>query len=155
MDTWRDYKAINDMWNAGQRMREACRTAAAGGDGGLLFDLLMPAAFSPSYLQANSGIMAARRQQFAAMPPAWFEAVDRLLASLEALDMRSALARIGCPTLVVGAEFDATFPSAHSHALAGAIHGARLEIVPGSGHALVAEQPNRLLEILWSFLPSA
>jgi pimeloyl-ACP methyl ester carboxylesterase len=136
-------------------MREACRLAAAGGDGGVLLDLLMPIAFSAGYLRANAEVMTARREQFAAMPPAWFEAVDGLLASLEAVDLRSALARIECPTIVVGAELDATFPPAHSHALAGAVRGAQLEIVPGSGHALVAEQPGRLLEILWSFLPSA
>ena len=148
-------RTTDEMWNAGEPMREACRTAAAGGDGGVLHDLLMPLAFSPRYLQANAGALTVRRQQFAAMPPAWFEAVDVLLASLEDLDLRPALARIACPTLVVGAELDATFPPAHSRALAAAVRGARLEIVPGSGHALVAEQPARLLEILWSFLPPA
>lgn len=148
-------QTTDEMWRAGERLREAARQAASGGDGGVLLDLLMPAAFSPQYLQAQAHVMTLRRQQFAAMPRAWFEGLDGLLDSLKDLDLRAALARIGCPTLVVGAELDATFPPAHSRALAEAVSGARLEIVPGSGHALVAEQPGRLLEILWSFLPSA
>jgi pimeloyl-ACP methyl ester carboxylesterase len=143
-----------EMRVLGERMREACRSAAAGGDGGLLFDLLMPSAFSPQYLEASAAALGTRRRQFAQMPREWFEALDVLLTSLEDLDLRPALARIACPTIVVGAELDATFPPAHSRALAAAIRGARLEIVPGSGHALVAEQPSALLKILTPFLRS-
>ena len=147
-------RTTRDMWKAGERMREVCRDAAAGGDGGVVLDLLMPGAFSPQYVAAQASVMPVRRQQFAAMPRPWFEALDALLGSLKDLDLRPALSRIACPTLVVGAELDATFPPVHSLALAGAVRGARLEMVAGSGHALVAEQPDRLLEILWSFLPS-
>ncbi len=142
------------MSEAGARLRDASRRAAAGGDGGVILDLLSESAFSPAYLAAQAGTFALRREQFEAMPAAWFEAVGGLLDSLEHLDLRPALARIDCPTLVVGAELDLTFPPAHSRALAAGIRGARLEIVPGSGHALVAEQPLRLLDILKSFLPS-
>lgn len=143
-----------EMSEAGERLREVCRHAAAGGDGGVILDLLMQSAFSPQYVEAQAQVFAQRRPQFAAMPGVWFEGLDRLLGSLEDLDLRPALARIGCPTLVVAAELDATFPLPHSRALADAVPGARLEIVSGSGHALVAEQPGRLLEILWSFLSS-
>jgi 3-oxoadipate enol-lactonase len=143
------------MSEAGERLRAACGHAAAGGDGGVVFDLLKESAFSPRYCEAQAEAFALRRQQFAAMPQAWFEGLEVLLDSLRDLDLRSALARIGCPTLVVGAELDATFPPHHSRALADAVPGARLEIVAGSGHALVAEQPARLLDLLWSFLPSA
>jgi len=143
----------DEMYEEGEHLRAACRAAAAGGDGGRIFDLLLESAFSPQYREAQAQAFALRRQQFVAMPSAWFEALDALLASLEKLDLRSALASVECPTLVVGAELDATFPPEHSRALAAAVRGARLEIVAGSGHALVAEQPAKLLEILWSFLP--
>ncbi len=96
--------------------------------------------------------MARRRQQFAAMPRAWFEGLDGLLGSLYGLDLRPALPRVSCPTLVVGAERDATFPLEHSRALAAGIPGARLEIVKGGGHGLVAEQPDRVAQLLLSFL---
>jgi pimeloyl-ACP methyl ester carboxylesterase len=89
------------------------------------------------------------------MPCAWFEGLDALLGCLRGLDLRPVLPRLTCPTLVVGAGLDVTFPPAHSRALAEAISVARLEIVPDSGHALVAEQPGRVVELLRSFLPGS
>lgn len=142
-----------DDWKAGQPLRDACRAAARGGDGGVVLDLLMPGTFSTAYIKAQAGSIALRRQQVAAMPRAWFEGLDVLLGSLQNLDLRPVLGRITCPTLVVGAELDLTFPPDHSRALAAGIPGARLEIVKGSGHGLVVEQPGRVVELLQSFLP--
>ena len=142
-----------DEWKAAQPLREACRAAARGGDGGVLLDLLMPGTFSPAYIKAQAESIARRRLQVAAMPRAWFEGLDVLLGSLRELDLTPVLGRITCPTLVVGAELDLTFPPDHSRALATGIPGARLEIVKGSGHGLVSEQPERVVEILRSFLP--
>lgn len=144
-----------EVWQAAQPLREACQAAARGGDGGILLDLLMPGTFSPAYLEAQGEAIVLRRQQFAAMPRAWFEGLDLLLASLQNLDLRPVLGRVACPTLVVGAELDLTFPPDHSRALAAGVPGARLEIVKGSGHGLVAEQPDRVLELLLSFLPAS
>lgn len=142
-----------DEWKAAQPLRQACRAAARGGDGGVLLDLLVPGTFSPAYIKAQAESIALRRQQIAAMPRVWFEGLDVLLGSLQRLDLTSVLGDVACPTLVVGAELDLTFPPDHSRALAAGIPGARLEIVKGSGHGLVAEQPERVVEILQSFLP--
>lgn len=142
-----------DLWKAAQPLREACRAAARGADGGVVFDILMRGTFSPAYLEAQAEAIAVRRQQIAAMPRAWFEGLDVLLGSLHNVDLRPVLGLITCPTLVVGAELDLTFPPEHSRALAAGIPGARLEIVKGSGHGLVAEQPERVLEMLQSFFP--
>ena len=144
-----------EVWLGAQPLRDACQNAARGGDGGVLLDLLIPGTFSAAYLEANADAILLRRQQFAAMPRAWFEGLDLLLASLQNLDLRPVLGRLACPTLVIGAERDLTFPADHSRALAAGIPGARLEIVKGSGHALVAEQPDHVLELLHSFLPLA
>jgi pimeloyl-ACP methyl ester carboxylesterase len=142
-----------DVWQAAQPMREACRAALNGGDGGVLLDLMMAGTFSPEYLEAQAEAIAVRRHQIAAMPRAWFEGLDVLLGSLHNVDLRPVLGFIACPTLVVGAELDLTFPPEHSRALAAGIPGARLEIVKGSGHGLVAEQPERVLELLEPFFP--
>lgn len=144
-----------EMSAGGQRLRDLAHAAALGGDGGAILDFLQQSAFSPSYRESQAQVFAARRQQYAAMPKAYFESLVGLMDALEDLDVRPALAKVECPTLIVGAELDVTFPPEHSRTMAAAIAGARLEIVAGSGHALVAEQPARLLEILWSFLPSA
>jgi len=144
-----------DIRAAVEPLRAACRAAAAGGDGGTLLDLMMPATFSPAYLAAQAGSGALRRQQFAALPPAWFEGLDALLGSIEGLDLTPVLPEVRCPALVVAAAQDRTFPLPRSQALAAGIPGARLEIVDGSGHAIVAEAPERLLDLVRPFLAAS
>ena len=141
-----------EMWAAAQPLREACRAAAEGGDGGVLFDLMTPGTYSEAYVAAQGETMSARRGRFAALPRAWFGAMDALLASLEGLDLTGVLPAVRCPALVVGAELDLTFPPARSAALAAAIPGAALTVVAGAGHGLVAEAPGRVLDVLLPFL---
>jgi len=49
--------------------------------------------------------------------------------------LRKWLHRIDMPTLVIWGEQDRVIPVAHAHVWAGAIPGARLEVVPSCGHA--------------------
>ncbi|HET8646843.1 MAG TPA: alpha/beta hydrolase [Vicinamibacteria bacterium] len=135
-----------------QALRRACQQAVRAGDGGRVFDVLVPSTFSPGWREANGEALAQRRGQVAALPVAWFQALDGLLAALERLDLRDDLPRIRCRTLVVAAGEDATFPLPCSRAIAAAVAGARLEVVAGSGHALVVEQPERLLALVRAFL---
>jgi pimeloyl-ACP methyl ester carboxylesterase len=139
-------------WAVAGRLREACRAAAAGGDGGVVLDLLAPHTFSPVWLEAQQQTLAARRAQIAALPAAWFRGLDGLLGALEGLDLRSLLGRVRCPVLVVAAELDRTFPKHRSLALATALPNAKLEVVAGAGHALVIEDPGRVTDLVRSFL---
>ena len=79
---------------------------------------------------------------------------DRLLAMLAAAaeaDLTDALPQIGAPTLVlVGSKDKANLPGAR--ALADGIPGAQLRIVQGSGHAVNADAPGELAQILRDFL---
>jgi len=136
----------------GAALRQACRAVAEGGDGGLLLDLLAPQTYSPEWLAARPFFLRERRQQVASLPPEWFRAAEAFLVALQGLDLRSELARIRCPSLVVGAELDRTFPPPASQALAAGLIGATLEIVEGAGHAVVVEAPDRVARILESFL---
>lgn len=136
----------------GAALRRACRAAAEGGDGGQLLDLLARQTYSAEWLKARSEILLQRRQQMASLPPGWFRCVERFLDALDGLDLRPELARVCCPALVLGAELDRTFPLECSHALARALSGATLEVVPGAGHAVVVEAPERVARILESFL---
>jgi pimeloyl-ACP methyl ester carboxylesterase len=145
-------RVTDEDWVAAESVREACRRAAQGGDGGVVLDLLAPLTFSSEWLAAQGELLAERRRQIAALPAEWFRGLDRLLASVEGLDLGPRLGAIRCPTLVVAAERDRTFPIERSAALAAAIRGAALEVVPGAGHALVLEAPERLLELLRPFL---
>ncbi len=144
-----------EAWRESAPLLEACRAAARGGDARRLFELLQPGMFSPRYQAQNAALLAQRAGQMGLLPRAWFEGALGLLASLEGLDLGPELGRIRCPALVVAAAEDATFPEERSRALAAAIPGAELSVVPGSGHALVVEAPELLLERLRAFLARA
>jgi pimeloyl-ACP methyl ester carboxylesterase len=58
------------------------------------------------------------------------------------------LRRIESPTLVVGAENDRLVPDEMCDLYAELITGARVERVPGTGHALIIEQPERCARLV-------
>jgi pimeloyl-ACP methyl ester carboxylesterase len=62
------------------------------------------------------------------------------------------LYRIDCPTLVVRAEHDRAVPDEMAERYAQLIAGARIETVPGTGHALIVEQPERTAEVVAAFI---
>jgi pimeloyl-ACP methyl ester carboxylesterase len=62
------------------------------------------------------------------------------------------LERITCPTLVVRAEHDRLIPDEMAERYAELIDGARIETVPGTGHALVVEQPDKTASVISSFI---
>lgn len=142
------------MWEETAQMREITREAAAGGDGGRVLDFLLPRTYTAEYLESQKEAMGVYRHWVSALPAVWFRGIASILSSLEGLDLTPRLGAIRCPALVVAAEGDRTFPLEHARALAAGIPDARLEIVPGGSHGLVVEQPERVVEILLSFLRS-
>jgi pimeloyl-ACP methyl ester carboxylesterase len=62
------------------------------------------------------------------------------------------LERVSCPTLVVRAEHDRLVPDEMAERYAELIDGARIETVPGTGHALVVEQPEMTADVISSFI---
>jgi triacylglycerol lipase len=80
------------------------------------------------------------------------------IQSLNATRMQSdesvgdRLGRITIPTLVVWGQFDALVPLADGEGYAAGISGARLVVVPDSGHAPMIETPGRFLEAVGEFL---
>jgi pimeloyl-ACP methyl ester carboxylesterase len=134
------------------RWREACERSLADADRGHLSDVLEPVVYSPAYLAAHAAELAQRRAQVAALPTAWFEGLIGLLDSAHSLRLREELAAIRCPTLVVAAELDRFVPLGRARGLAAGIPGSRFELVAGAGHAVVVEQPQRVVELCLDFL---
>jgi pimeloyl-ACP methyl ester carboxylesterase len=62
-----------------------------------------------------------------------------------------SLAAIACPTCVIAGNADRMTPLKASRSLAAAIPGASLAVIPGSGHALMAERPDAVLDALRDF----
>jgi pimeloyl-ACP methyl ester carboxylesterase len=67
-------------------------------------------------------------------------------------DSRSQLAAIRCPTLVLVGEHDALTPPALAVEMADGIDGARLVVVPGSGHLSTLERPGAVTDALLAWL---
>jgi 3-oxoadipate enol-lactonase len=81
----------------------------------------------------------------AATPPIGYAGA---CAAIEDMDLRADLPRISAPTLVIAGADDPATPPAHGAAIAAAIPGARLEVVPDAAHLATYEQAgtaNRLI----------
>src|SRR6266446_1391407 len=74
------------------------------------------------------------------------------LGALVAFDARARLGRVACPTLVVAGERDRTVSLASTAALGRDIPGARVELVPDSGHVTNRDQPTIFNRIVLDFL---
>jgi pimeloyl-ACP methyl ester carboxylesterase len=130
------------------------RRAAAGGSREELLDEMQAAFYSPAYVAAHREELDLRGAQVALLPDWWFASGAELLASVEDLDLRGCLGGITCPVLVLAAGEDRVMPLERVRALADAIPSARLEVVAGSGHALVVEQPERFVRSCLDFVAS-
>lgn len=133
-------------------LRQELRGAAAGGNRDRLLTILHDLFYSPAYVATHGRELSERAAQIALLPDWWFAGAADLLAALENFDLRRYLGGITCPVLVLAAGEDRVMPPERARALASAIPAARLEVVEGSGHALVVEQPERFVEICLEFL---
>jgi 3-oxoadipate enol-lactonase len=144
---------VEESWKELEPVWQACLDAAAGGDGGLVSDTTLTM-FSDRYRETQEEMLSMQREWISMLPPIWFKGVAAILETVKGLDLRQDLPAVRCPVLVVGAEEDNVFPPPHSQALAAALPGSRLEMLP-SGHSVVVEQPGRLAEVLRPFLSQA
>lgn len=83
------------------------------------------------------------------------ESYLRALAARVALQPFLELSSVTVPTLVVAGEDDQVAPVAQMEALAGAITGSRLVVLPRAGHLLNLEQPELFDTALTEFLNDA
>ena len=67
-------------------------------------------------------------------------------------DNRPYLPRIECPVLLACGEADLLTPPEHAREMAALMHHAQLEMVPGAGHMLTMEQPERVTALLMRWL---
>jgi pimeloyl-ACP methyl ester carboxylesterase len=76
---------------------------------------------------------------------------DLLACHAHATGVDSA-ARISCPSLAILGSRDIMAPPKSAQALIAALHGVRVVTLPDCGHALMAEQPDAVLDALRAFL---
>jgi pimeloyl-ACP methyl ester carboxylesterase len=107
---------------------------------------MIPSMFSSS---AQADVVAAFAASVRAFSPAGFRAMA--LSSAEA-DLRSVLAGVNVPTLLLYGDHDVRAPLPVAQALHSAIPGARLVILPGVGHASSVEAPELVSAAIRDFL---
>ena len=106
---------------------------------------MFPAAFQA----AHPEVVAARK---AALAPADAACFAHACLALAALDLRSRLASIRNPTLVMCGALDQTTPATLAREVASAIPGALYRDIEDSGHCPMLEQPEALVSMLESFI---
>jgi pimeloyl-ACP methyl ester carboxylesterase len=82
------------------------------------------------------------------------DALQTVLGQLTAVgghDTYARLPQVAVPTLVMHGERDPVIPVANARLLAGAIPGARLEVLAGAGHVPFWEQPERCARLIAEF----
>jgi 3-oxoadipate enol-lactonase len=136
------------------RWRSACEASLEGPDRGHLSDILEPVVYSPEWVAAHRAERSQRREQIAALPDHWFAGLIGLLDSAHSLRLGDELKKIRCPTLVIAAELDGFVPLERARGLAEVINGAEFKLIEGAGHAVVVEQPKRIVEVCLTYLES-
>ncbi|KAB8164515.1 alpha/beta fold hydrolase [Streptomyces sp. 3MP-14] len=76
----------------------------------------------------------------------------QLSAQRSRTDLRGAVRELRCPTLVVAGADDALAPVAAHEEIAALVPGARLAVVPDSGHLTPLERPAEVTELLTGWL---
>ncbi len=124
-------------------------------DHGLPRELLvrnyLPTLFSRGFLADEARREGYVRSALAAPAPP-LAGYRRQVKALRRHDTRAIVASIACPVLVLGCEEDLLTPPGNSAWLAAHIPGARLEIIPGSGHVPFIEKPAEFYRRVTAFL---
>jgi pimeloyl-ACP methyl ester carboxylesterase len=112
-----------------------------------------PLAYTPSYIQNHrADLEAGMARQLAHPTPAFV--VKRHLEATYALKTHDRLPEIKTPTLVVTGAKDVLIPARNSEIIAKRIPGAKLHVIPDSGHAFFNETPREFIDVFKPFAQS-
>jgi 3-oxoadipate enol-lactonase len=137
----------------GRRARDAAAGTARERGAATVAESLLPKMLAGSTIERCPEVVERVRSLMAATPVAGM--VGALAAMRDREGSESLLPTLaGIPTLVVVGEADGLTPPDQARALAQAIPGARLEIIPGAGHLPPVEQPEATTRSLREFLNS-
>ena len=134
-----------------RRARDATAGIARERGSAAIADGMLPKVLAPTTITERPEIAERVRSLMASTPVAGI--VGALAAMRDRPGSESLLpALAGLPTLVVVGEADGLTPPDQAKAMAQAIPGARLVIIPGAGHLPPVEQPGATTQALREFL---
>ena len=136
-----------------RRGRDAAAATARESGAAALAATLLPGMLSPATLAGSTDVVDRVRAMMASTPVSGIVgALGAMRDRSDSTDLLPALA--GLPTLVVVGEDDTLIPPAQARAMADAIPGATLEVIPGAGHLPPVERPDATTRVLLDFLRS-
>jgi 3-oxoadipate enol-lactonase len=145
-----DTRAGADTFEA-RANRFALATKVLEEGAGAAVEALLPKLLGGTSHRERSAVVASLRERILAASP---RAIANALYGLAARpDSRAMLPGISVPTLVLAGEEDVLTPPDEAKAMAAAIPGARLEVIPRAGHLANLENPDAVNAALRSFLP--
>ena len=101
--------------------------------------------FTPGFLEREPERVAAALAMLDATPDEGYAGCCEAIAGM---DLRPHLGRITADTLVIAGADDPATPPSHGEAIAAAIPGARLRIVPPAAHLATLEQPDTIATLI-------
>lgn len=147
-----DTKAEADSPEA-RRARDAAAATARERGAAAVADAMLPKMLSPGTLARRPDVAEQLRTLMGGTPVSGM--VGALAAMRDREGSESLLGTLASvPTLVVVGEADSLTPPDQARAMAQAIPGARLVVIPGAGHVPPIEQPQATTETLRDFLRS-
>jgi 3-oxoadipate enol-lactonase len=105
--------------------------------------------FAPDYREANPQVMERVRGMIRRTTPIGYEACVR---AIEAVDLLGRLPQVRVPTLFVAGAQDGAAPPATMQGMAGAVPGARLEVLDPCGHLSSVQRTDDLVALIESFV---
>jgi 3-oxoadipate enol-lactonase len=145
-----DTRAGADSPEAAQKREEMARAVIAADNAGLVVDSMLPRLFAKTTRELRPERVAILREVMEQTSPRGIAGALRGMACRP--NRLAALASIAVPTLVLVGEEDVITPPSEAQALADAIPGARLEVVPESGHMAPYENPAVANAVILRFL---
>ena len=133
----------------GPGMWQASAKAVSEGGMAAIKDLAMQRYFTDDFRASHSDIVDRIGDGFLATDPAGYIAC---CDAIRDLDFSGDLHRITAPTLVIAGEKDVGTPVAMSKAIADAIPGAKLVVIPGAAHLSAVEDPETFNRRVADFL---
>jgi pimeloyl-ACP methyl ester carboxylesterase len=145
-----DTRAAADSPEAAQKREELARAVLAAGQAGPAVEAMTPRLFAKLTLEERPEKVAPLRELMQRNTARGVVGALRAMASRP--DRRVDLAAIRVPTLVLVGEEDVVTPPDEAQALADAIAGARLEVIPAAGHLAPYENPGVANAVILRFL---
>jgi 3-oxoadipate enol-lactonase len=127
------------------RWAERAAAVLAAGTTETIADEVVGRWVTPAFASRHPDVVSWLRAMLLSAPPEGYAAC---CGAIERMDLRADLAAIRAPTLVVAGADDQAIPPDHGRAIAAAVSGARLEVLPRAAHLANVEHAGDVARLI-------